>query len=126
MGQVTSDFKHASFELVRGNHDILSEHQYHRHGLRLHSQLTIGNLLLTHEELGRVPSTLYNLSGHVHPGVRLRGKGRQSLVLPCFYFGRRKGLLPAFGSFTGLATVRPREGETIFAIVGEEKIMAIE
>ena len=81
IGQLTGYFKHVSFELVLGNHDILGEHQYKRHGFRLHAHLRLGHFLLTHEELARVPSNYYNLSGHVHPGVRLHGKGRQSLVL---------------------------------------------
>ena len=125
IGQVAAHFKPVLFQLVLGNHDILSDHQYQRHGFSLHTQLTVGNLLLTHEELNRVPAKYYNLSGHVHPGVRLNGKGRQALVLPCFYFGKRKGLLPAFGSFTGLATLRPKNGDQIFAIVTGKKVMRI-
>lgn len=125
IGQLTSHFKDVSFELVMGNHDILGEHQYKRHGFLLHTQLTLGHFLLTHEELTRVPAKYYNLSGHVHPGVRLRGKARQSLLLPCFYFGKRKGLLPAFGSFTGLAAVKPKEGDFIFAIVQHNRVLQI-
>lgn len=119
VGQITNHFKNVSFELVIGNHDILSENQYQRHRFKLHEQLKIGNLLLTHEELEEVPINFYNLSGHIHPGVRLHGKGRQSLRLPCFYFGERKGLLPAFGSFTGLASIKPKKGDRVYAIVGE-------
>jgi metallophosphoesterase superfamily enzyme len=97
----------------------MGEHQYTRHRFILHQKLTVGNLLLTHEEMTRVPAGFYNLAGHFHPGVRLHGKGRQSLMLPCFYFGKRKGLLPAFGSFTGLAAIKPKEGERVYAIVSK-------
>jgi hypothetical protein len=40
-------------------------------------------------------------------------------MLPCFYFGKRKGLLPAFGSFTGLAAIKPKEGERVYAVVSK-------
>ena len=61
----------------------------------------------------------YALAGHVHPAVRLRGEG-ESLRLPCFWFGARYGVLPAFGAFTGTAEVRPREGDQVFVIAEDE------
>ena len=33
----------------------------------------------------------YKICGHVHPAVRLRGKGKQGITLPCFYFGLNFG-----------------------------------
>jgi metallophosphoesterase superfamily enzyme len=68
---------------------------------------------------------LYNLSGHLHPGVNMRGKARQSVTLPCFYFGENMGLLPAFGTFTGLARIYPKKNDKVFVIV-EEKIIEIQ
>lgn len=126
IGQLTRHFKSTVFELILGNHDILSEYQYQRQGFQLHRQLTLGSLLLTHQELDTVPQGFYNLSGHVHPGIRLRGKGRQSVVLPCFCFGKQKGLLPAFGAFTGLASLKPKKDDQIFAIVPGEKVLRLE
>jgi hypothetical protein len=48
--------------------------------------------------------------------VNLWGAGGLSATLPCFYFGREFGLLPAFGDFTGTATVRPRPGDQVFVV----------
>lgn len=117
LGQVIRHFKSCSFELVMGNHDIMSALQYERHQVRVHqSSLEIDNILFTHEPLAEVPGKKYNLSGHIHPGARLYGKGRQALTLPCFYFGQNKGILPAFGSFTGLYPLQPKKGDRVFVI----------
>ena len=61
----------------------------------------------------------YPLAGHVHPSVALGGNGR-AMTLPCFYFGRDYALLPAFGEFTGTAVIRPRAGESVFVLAGDE------
>ena len=73
------------------------------------------------------PDTLeadYMVSGHLHPAVRMKGLGRQNETLPCFYFGARQAILPAFGSFTGNQTIRPTPDDRIFVIVGDEILEA--
>ncbi|MCB0193691.1 MAG: ligase-associated DNA damage response endonuclease PdeM [Anaerolineae bacterium] len=64
----------------------------------------------------------YTLAGHVHPAVVLSGPARQREKLPCFHFGQAVGLLPAFGSFTGTASVRPQVGDQVYVIAGNEII----
>lgn len=59
---------------------------------------------------------LYTLAGHLHPAYTLRGRGRQRLRLPCFWFGPGVGVLPAFGGFTGTADVRPAPGDRVFVV----------
>ena len=49
----------------------------------------------------------YFFSGHIHPGIRIDGAGRQSLYFPCFYFGKKYAVLPAFSRFTGAAVIYP-------------------
>lgn len=46
------------------------------------------------------PDPFY-LAGHLHPAVRLMGKGRDSACLPCFVLQEGQLVLPAFGSLTG-------------------------
>jgi DNA ligase-associated metallophosphoesterase len=65
---------------------------------------------------------IYVLAGHIHPAVTLAGLARQREKLPCFLFGDRVGLLPAFGDFTGGAPVRPRRGERVFVVAGDEVV----
>jgi DNA ligase-associated metallophosphoesterase len=123
-GELVRHFAQVSFELVIGNHDIMSDHQYQRKGILLHDELIIGPFLFTHHPLEEIPEHVYNISGHIHPGVRLTGKGRQSMMLPCFYFGSRQAYLPAFGSFTGLARIAPKKEDKVF-VVADNKIIFV-
>ena len=62
----------------------------------------------------------YVLSGHLHPAFRLEGRGGDSVRLPCFWFGREVGVLPALGDLTGVAAIRPRSGDRV-VVVADEK-----
>jgi DNA ligase-associated metallophosphoesterase len=110
-------------ELVVGNHDILDEHQYSF--LTLHTNyVIIKPYLLSHKPLPEnMISDFYNLCGHLHPSVKLRGGARQSLSVACFYFGKKHGILPAFGNFTGSSKLPNWEkSDQIFAITENQVI----
>jgi DNA ligase-associated metallophosphoesterase len=124
IGQVIKHFRTISFELVQGNHDIMSKHQYERHQLKVYEQVLIDSILLTHEPLKEVGENLFNLAGHIHPGVRLSGRGRQALTLPCFYFGRTLGLMPAFGAFTGYLPIQVKKEDRVF-VIADGKIIKV-
>ncbi|ELR68851.1 hypothetical protein C900_05677 [Fulvivirga imtechensis AK7] len=124
-GQVLRYFPAISFELVQGNHDIMSDYQYQKHQLVVHNEpICIDDFILSHEPLEAVPAGKYNIAGHIHPGVKLRGKGRQGLRLPCFYFGAQQALLPAFGEFTGMHMIKPLANDQVFVIV-EGKVIKL-
>jgi uncharacterized protein len=123
-GEMVKHFTSISFELVMGNHDIMSALQYQRKGIRVYDSLTLKSFLLTHHPLEEVDEMYYNLAGHIHPGVMLTGKGKQQITLPCFYFGKNQGVLPAFGMFTGLALVKPTVNDKIF-VIAENKIITV-
>lgn len=117
------DFKKIEFHLVKGNHDILPKQWYEDANIQLHAkEVVIGNIELTHDPKDYVDPEKYSLSGHVHPGVLIKGLGRQKLRFPCFYFGQKQGLLPAFGEFTGLFTIETESNDKCFAIVNHELI----
>ncbi len=123
-GQTLSYFPEISFELILGNHDVMSDYQYLKHRLVLHKEpIEEGPFILSHEPLGQQPGK-YNLAGHIHPGVRLTGKGRQRLVLPCFHFGQETGILPAFGVFTGLYKMPVKSRDRIF-VVAENEVLSL-
>ena len=123
-GELVKHFAAISFELVIGNHDIMSGLQYERKKIAVVEELSIKSFLFTHHPLEEISDNHYNIAGHIHPGVRLIGKGKQHLTLPCFYFGKHHGLLPAFGMFTGLAIVKPKEEDKIF-VIAEDKIVTV-
>ena len=64
----------------------------------------------------------YALAGHVHPAVRLRGRGRSTERLACFWFTREVGILPAFGSFTGGHTITPGHGDRVFVLTPDDVV----
>ena len=125
VGQIVYNFPACRFALVRGNHDIMSEQQYQRMGIEVIEREQIGDLILTHEPMDKagIPKGKSNVAGHLHPGARLQGKGRQAIMLPCFWFSENQIIMPAFGSFTGLAADHPRERDQVYIIL-ENKILA--
>ncbi|MEM9324219.1 MAG: ligase-associated DNA damage response endonuclease PdeM [Bacteroidota bacterium] len=102
--------------LVRGNHDILPLREYQACGLNTVERLTLGPFSLTHQE--EVDDQYYNISGHLHPAIKLRGAAKQGLKLPCFFFRPNHAYMPAFGNFTGLYTLRKRREDKVFAVTG--------
>ncbi len=112
-------FKKVKFILITGNHDVLNDEHYDLAGIECMTELELGPFHLTHHPLEE-PTEKYNLSGHIHPGIRLKGEGKQSLRLPCFYFGKEQGILPAFGNFTGLAIIKPKKEDSIYSIINKK------
>ena len=109
--------------LVRGNHDKRAGDPPEAWGMRcIEAGEQRGPFVLNHEPGASRGG--YALAGHIHPAVRLTGSGEKSVRLPCFWFGARYGVLPAFGAFTGTAEVLPRRGDQVF-VVAEEEVLQV-
>ncbi len=122
-----TNYKSTQFILIMGNHDILGAKEYEASNFKhINKDLIIGPFLLSHAPINQknIPDGLFNLAGHIHPSIYLKGSGRQGLTLPCFYFSANFGILPAFGAFTGTANINATNGSSIFAIA-EDKIIPI-
>jgi DNA ligase-associated metallophosphoesterase len=121
-----NDLKQYPILLVKGNHDILEENWYDKNEIVVvEDQLEIDQFIFTHDiSKNIVAHESYIFSGHIHPCIRLTGKGKQALRFPCFYFAQQYAVLPAFGKFTGTYAIEPRKNESIFAIV-ENNILSI-
>jgi DNA ligase-associated metallophosphoesterase len=106
--------------LIAGNHDIISPLKYEALGINVVRELVINNFLFTHHPEDR--QGFFTICGHIHPAIRLHGKARQSIRVPCFYKGSQQLIMPAFGAFTGMHTLVKENGHEIFAIADEEII----
>jgi DNA ligase-associated metallophosphoesterase len=120
------EFRGTTFHLIKGNHDILSPIAYQKSSFKIHIEpLIIGSLILSHEPMKNFPEGHLNLCGHIHPGIRLFGKARQSVRIPCFHLRSNQLILPAFGQFTGLALIKPKTGDQIFGVTGKKIIQIL-
>ena len=109
--------------LVRGNHDKRAGDPPATLGIEVVEEpLLLGPFALQHEPHPHPTHSV--LAGHLHPAYRLRGRGRQSLRLPCFVLSEGISLLPSFGSFTGTMEVRSQPGQRIF-VLGDGGVWAI-
>ncbi len=110
------------FHVVRGNHDRHLEELPQDWGFEVHATTAeLGPFALRHEPEG-ADGDLYTLCGHLHPMTRLRGAGDQ-LLLPCFQFGPRIGLLPAFTTWSSGVRVDARDGATY--VIAEDRVVAL-
>lgn len=122
-----NDLDSLEMVLVNGNHDILEETWYSEMRIETKDCLDIGPFSFCHDpaDVSIKDEAHYAFCGHLHPGIQIRGRGRQSLQFPCFYFGYNIGILPAFSRFTGFVNVAAQKGENVFAIV-ENGIMQVQ
>ena len=111
-------FPELSILLVTGNHDQLHSSFYQSADIEVIDRLELENFLFVHDasDLQKSSDTTI-ISGHIHPGVKLKGKGKQKLRLPCYSVSDHQIILPAFGEFTGLHIIQPDENRKIFLIV---------
>jgi uncharacterized protein len=120
-----NQFKDIKLSLIKGNHDVLPPAIYASSRWQIIPEsLELGSLLLTHEPLAEVPLTKFNLCGHIHPGIRLHGNGRQKISLPCYFTRPNQMILPAFGRFTGLHILNCTKNDRAFVVTESRVIEA--
>lgn len=112
-------FASLTIDLLMGNHDQHAGRPPDEWQMRCADELVERPFVWRHmpgeSERG------YVVAGHVHTAVSLRGSAEQ-LTLPCFYFGKKYGLMPAFGDFTGHGVVYPKRGEPVFVVTDDEVV----
>lgn len=108
--------------IILGNHDLPEIRRYRQLGFEVFPEgLNLGPFHLTHIPIEPTHQHKFCISGHVHPAVRISGKARQHLRLPCFYVSHDQIILPALGIFTGMHTIkRSNKEDRAYAIAGEK------
>ncbi|MDX2064392.1 MAG: ligase-associated DNA damage response endonuclease PdeM [Fimbriimonadaceae bacterium] len=102
--------------VVEGNHDRRSGRLRDEWNLELVQNGAAWRGFTLWHEPERAESGSVGLAGHIHPGVRVRTSRTSSVRLPCFWKCGGILVLPAFGTFTGSATVTPGVSDSVFAI----------
>ena len=117
-----ADLRFLQVQLIKGNHDILPNSWYKEADIDVcNEKMTVNGFCFCHDLAAVDPNTadtnLFYFSGHIHPGISIKGLGKQSLRFPCFYFTNRFAILPAFSRFTGTHGIDAAKGDDVFAIV---------
>lgn len=123
-GALRKRYSDIVFQLVRGNHDILQDHHYATYDIKLHAKTHTENDFIFSHDFVPLKEHEFSISGHIHPGFELHGKGRQSITLPCFYKKKNTLVMPAFGRLTGLAHM-PHAADSEVFVLTEEKVWRV-
>lgn len=119
LGSWCAQRRGVALELIMGNHDRHAGALPSALSITVHSEpYRIGPFALCHH-----PATLddaYVLAGHLHPVIRLYGRGLGRVQAPCFVFGPRAAVLPAFGAFTGGFRIARQPADRIWVVAGEQ------
>lgn len=111
--------------LIEGNHDRYMRKHYGTLDIEIHQSLDLYPFYLIHDWKDQeIPRTHYALSGHLHPCVRLYGKGKQMIKLACFWFKAQGAYLPAFGQLTGSHAIQPQGQDHVYVIANSKVVEA--
>ncbi len=116
--------KHATLgmRLVRGNHDTRAGDVPAALDFQVTNEFVEPPFVFRHLP-GASPDG-FTLAGHLHPAYRLRGPGRESLRLACFWLTSHGLVLPAFGEFTGCMEISRAPVDRIFVVAGDRVLEA--
>jgi uncharacterized protein len=113
--------RHAALELilVEGNHDHAAGRPPRELDIRCEAEpYRVDDIAFCHTP--QWVDGLTTLAGHLHPAVTLHGRGGDSVRLPCFWIRERLVVLPAFGAFTGGASIRRDFGDRVVALAEDQ------
>lgn len=113
--QWKNKFEVLTIDLIKGNHDRLSTNLYQDLGLNIYKPVKhLPPITFIHDKSPE-ETNKFCISGHTHPGVAIKLKGKQMVKLPCYQLSKDQLVLPAFSKFTGLNTKACEEGTICYA-----------
>jgi DNA ligase-associated metallophosphoesterase len=106
--------------LVAGNHDVIDHKHFEALGIEVVSAKKLKNIQFSHYP--EHDTSHFQISGHLHPAVRVQLGAKEKRTLKCFYRKNNQFVLPSFGYFTGNARVSKRDLDEIYVIAEDEVI----
>ena len=97
-------FESLEWRLIKGNHDRLKSTVYDDLNIIVDTEYNDCLPFRFVHDVNHCEEDVYCISGHTHPGVLIKGRGKQTIKLPCFQVSNKQLILPAFSEFTGLNT----------------------
>jgi uncharacterized protein len=109
-----------SISLVLGNHDRGQLALMKAMDIDMHTApMFEPPFACCHQVEESTDTAYYTLAGHVHPAVRCIQSGQK---YPCFFFGERHAILPAFGDFTGTKALHFHPADDVYAVADGEVV----
>lgn len=112
----------ADVHLIAGNHDRDVKEYAEHANIRLHQSLDVHGIQLVHDPGDAQPCDVLTICGHLHPAVNIRASVHTGNRLPCFHYCLLPHgptiILPAFGEFTGMKTIKRIRQDRVYGIVG--------
>ncbi len=115
-------FNSTEFILIKGNHEFMKDHVYEGMGLKVITDETLSGVMLRHHPI--TDEVQPSISAHIHPKLRLRGRGRQTLVCPAFVHQGSCLVIPAFGELTGGHFMDIDKARATY-VIAEEEVIAL-
>lgn len=113
-----------NMSIVAGNHDQPAGRALIDTRVSWYTEsLSLSPFVLRHEP-SEDPSG-YVLCGHLHPAWRLSTARRGGLRAPVFWFRQHYAVLPAFGRFTGGASIKPCRREDRLFMTGDGVVIEV-
>ena len=119
-----AEYQGLEWVLVQGNHDMIPDALLRESGIEQVDRLDDGPFTFTHAPEDLAADFGFHVCGHIHPGIRLKGAGRQGLRLRCFHFAAHQAVMPAFGAFTGMHAIAPNRSDRVF-VLAEDSVMEV-
>lgn len=116
-------FPEIQFTLTKGNHDIIPDEIFINDHIAVVEEKTLENdVVLIHQLPKELSEVSFYIIGHIHPGYRIQGIGRQSYRLPCFHQTSNVLTLPAFGTHTGLFILDILSTDVVYVILNDDVV----
>lgn len=121
--RLIKQFSNINFNLIVGNHDILTASDYQKLGINIHLETYEEDaFIFSHDAIESIQEGKFLFHGHIHPGISLKSGPKLKTTLPCFYKEKKRLILPAFGAFTGLFTMPVNKKSEVFVIANNDVV----